>query len=225
MKKIFLFGLSICSTVLLSGQTAVEQIKSLNTRIETLEKTFERIEILGISLSAITVLSIAGIAWVYFKEIKSKAEAEVKKALQNELPAAVNKGINNHPIGSLFAQELEARARPIAIISKTGKDQNFVEFLDKNGFSNTTSYPVNKINGIDINNYSLILFDNRSDRLMEQRTMDSVIEKFKTGCKYFHFNDSNFRFNPISEVAKEIRMAGHANSESTLPKNLASALS
>ena len=221
MKKLAIFWVLFFVSKLLVAKTDIEK---LSERIENLEKTFERLEILGISIGSLTMLGLAGLAWVYFKKIKSKAEEEVRKALQNELPAAVRKGISGHPIGSLFAAELEARARPILIVSNSGKDQTFVDFLNKNGFSNTNSYAVNKLETIDINNYALILFDNRNNRMMTQQTMDTVIEKFQNGCKYFHFNDSNFRFNSISEIAKEIRMSGHANSEATLPKNLASAL-
>lgn len=212
----FLFSVSI-----LLGQAESED---LSERVKDLESTLNWLKNWGIPLGGLSVFAV--LTWLYmqFKGLKKKAEEEVAKALQNKLPSTVKEQIENHPIMSLFTQELEARKKPILIVSKAGKDQEFVDYLNKNGFTNTHSIRIDDLTGLDINDFNLILLDNRKAHKLSQEKMETVLTVFKEGCKYFYFNNHNQWWTPISDYAKTVKITGHASSIATLPNRLTEAL-
>ncbi len=221
MKKLLILTLLLLPTLWLTAQTDLEK---LNQRVIDVEDILQWLKNWGLPLGGISVLAVLGMLYAQFKGLKKKAEEEVKKALEKNLPSIVKQEIEKHPLTSIFAQELAARESPILIVSQKGKDQTFVDYLKNNGFSKTHSLEIDKLGEVDINDYKLILLDNRKEQKLSQEKMETVLSLFKEGCKYFYFNDHNQWWTPISDYAKSIKISGHASSIATLPNRLTEAL-
>ena len=200
-------------------------IKELNKKVSQLEEDRDWLKMIGITAGSLSFLALISMGYMYWFGIKQKADAVAKEIASAELksiaPDVVSTEMEKHPMTIEYQQKQSIKNTPFVIVGKAKKDAAFSEMLEKKGFRNHISVAINDTKEIDLNKHKLIFFNCENDQL-KQKEMNKVVGMYKSGIKYFYYNNvSGARWSGSNEVD----MAGFANTAKTLENRLFEALS
>lgn len=179
---LFVFGLS--SVLLAQADT---DVKDLNQRVQVLEQALVYIKFVGGPVFGFATLwavymSIAGIK----KKVNELVEKEAKTVLKPLVEKMVKDKIASYPFIQKFeAEQLVKQQKSIRVFGPTVKDIGLYQELEKQGFLNVKFYNIADADELDVNNCDVVLFNNRTQELMQEQ-MDEIVEQYKQQVHFFY---------------------------------------
>ena len=178
------------------------RLESSNEKITDLTTKFQRMEIIGISTSGLTIL---GILWFIFYKFPKTAKELMQKKIETD--------------GSLLSDKNNFKEIRLAVIGRMGKNSAFDTYLISLGFNREklkyaalTDYQT-----IDSNNTDYILFQDEDNQLTEF-DMNNIIGHFGNGTRYFYLGTKRLSADLYQSVKPG------ANSRDTFEGNFLKAL-
>lgn len=200
-----------------------EIIDGLQKKVEGLEEFRDTlmlwVKILGIPIAGLSLYTI----YLAFFGIKNKADQIVEKTAGEKIsamaPGILKAELEEHPVMKEYKKVQSLKAKPILIISASGKDAGFNDFLNKKGFTSVQNIKIDSLGDINHDDYFLVLFNNQ-DNGMSQKAMNDVVNKYGKSLHYFYFQgERGGRWEN-----QDVKMVGFATTLERLENNLIDAL-
>lgn len=200
-----------------------EVIDGLHEKVKGLEEFRDTlllwVKILGIPIAGLSLYTV----YLAFFGIKNKADQIVEKTAEEKIsamaPGILKAELEEHPVMKEYKKIQALKAKPILIISASGKDADFNDFLNKKGFTSIQNAKIDSLGDINKDDFFLVLFNNQDSR-MSQKVMNEVVNKYGKSLHYFYFQgEKGGRWEN-----QDVKMVGFATTLERLENNLIDAL-